>query len=113
MIILDPWLLYIRESIAAIGVFVIVFGAIRSVYTMFLMIISRDFDFSRVRLDFGNSVIVGLEFMVGADIVGSLVEPDYYNLGLLAILVIVRTILSYFLNLELQELTPAQRKSLR
>jgi uncharacterized membrane protein len=51
--------------------------------------------------------------MVGADIVGSLVQPDYYNLGLLAILVVIRTVLSYFLNLELAMLTPQQRQTIK
>lgn len=71
------------------------------------------FNANYVRLQFGNSVILGLEFMVGADIIGSLVAPDYYNLGLLAIIVLVRTILSYFLNIELEALTPRQRQSIK
>ncbi len=66
-----------------------------------------------IRLQFGDSVILGLEFMVGADIVGSLVAPDYYNLGLLAIIVLIRTVLTYFLSLELKELTPSQRKAIK
>ena len=113
MLFLDIILLYIREFIASIGVIVITIGALRSVYQLIMLIIHKKFNTNYIRLQFGNSVILGLEFMVGADIVGSMVEPDYYNLGLLAILVLIRTILSYFLNLELMALTPQQQEALK
>jgi uncharacterized membrane protein len=113
MIYFDALLPYIREFIATIGVVVITAGAVRSVYQLLLLITDQRLSSNYIRLQFGNSVILGLEFMVGADIVGSLVAPDYYNLGLLAILVLVRTILSYFLNMELVALTPQQRQALK
>jgi Predicted membrane protein len=113
MLFLDQWLLYIRECISMIGVMVIVGGAIRSLYQLVMLTIKQAFDINYIRLEFGNSVILGLEFMVGADIIGSLVAPDYYNLGLLAIIVVVRTILSYFLTMELQSLTPQQRNAIK
>lgn len=109
----DPILLYIREFILLIGVIVISAGAIRSVRQFFLLATKHKIDANYIRLQFGNSVILGLEFMVGADIIGSLVAPDYYNLGLLAIIVVIRTILSYFLSMELSGLTPQQRQALK
>ncbi len=112
MLFFDVFLLYTKEFISAIGVFVIILGAIRSVHQLIQFIINKDFSINTIRLQFGHSVILGLEFMVAADIIGSLVKPDYYNLGLLGILVMIRTILSYFLNLELEALSPQQRKGL-
>lgn len=108
----DTFLFYVRESIAAIGVAVIIIGALRSLYQLYLVCVHRKLDLNYIRLQFGNSVILGLEFMVGADIVGSLISPDYYNIGLLAIIVLIRTVLSYFLNLELQALSPQERESI-
>lgn len=113
MLFLDTLILYIKEGIASIGVLVIVLGAMRSLYQLFMLVLHGAFTSNYIRLQFGDSVILGLEFMVGADIVGSLVKPDYYNLGLLAILVLIRTILSYFLNLELMALTPSQQEALK
>lgn len=113
MIYFDQFLPYVREFIAMIGVVVITAGAVRSVYQLLQLVMYNSVSSSYIRLEFGDSVILGLEFMVGADIVGSMVSPDYYNLGLLAILVLVRTILSYFLNLELIALTPKQRHALK
>jgi uncharacterized membrane protein len=113
MLYLDMLLFYIKEYIAALGVLVITLGAMRSLYQLIMLLFYNTFTANYIRLQFGNSVILGLEFMVGADIVGSMVQPDYYNLGLLAILVIIRTVLSYFLNLELNSLTPAQQKEIK
>jgi uncharacterized membrane protein len=112
-ILQDNVLLYIRELIGMIGVIVICAGALRSIYQLFLLVLYREHDTNYIRLQFGDCVILGLEFMVGADIIGSLVAPDYYNLGMLAIIVIIRTILSYFLSQELEGLTPQQRKALK
>ena len=112
MVFLDSLLLYIKEGIACIGVLVIVLGSLRGLYHLTLFFMNKRFTSNYIRLQFGDSVILGLEFMVGADIVGSLIQPDYYNLGLLSILVIIRTILSYFLNLELSALTPQQQQAL-
>jgi uncharacterized membrane protein len=113
MMFLDTILLYIKEFIASIGVLVISLGALRSLYQLMLFVKDRSFTMNSIRLQFGNSVILGLEFMVGGDIVGSLIKPDYYNLGMLAILVVIRTILSYFLNLELACLSPEQKQALQ
>ena len=112
MLFFDAFLLYTKEFISAMGVFVIILGAIRSIYQLVMFVVYKDFSINTIRLQFGHTVILGLEFMVAADIIGSLVQPDYYNLGLLGILVLIRTILSYFLNLELEALSPQQRKEL-
>ncbi len=108
MLFSDMPLLYIREVIAMLGVTVITAGALRSLYQLYMLLCHEQFDTNYIRLQFGNTVLLGLEFMVGADIIGSLVMPDYYNLGLLAIIVVVRTVLSYFLHIELHT-APAKK----
>ena len=113
MILSDIFLIYIKDFIALIGVAVITFGAISSVYQLLMSMIYKKFSANYIRLQFGRSVTLGLEFMVAGDIIGSLVKPNYYNVGLLAIIVMIRTVLSYFLNKELEALTPEQRHSFR
>ena len=106
-------LYYIRAVIGSIGVLVICLGALRSVYQLLMLLFYQQFNANYIRLQFGDSVILGLEFMVGADIIGSLAAPDYYNLGLLAIIVAIRTVLSFFLSHELQGLSATQKKAFR
>lgn len=112
-VVFDSLLLYIKFFLECIGVLVIIYGACISFIELVKLFIKGSSDSNHIRFQFGSSVILGLEFMVGADIIGSLIEPDYYSLGLLAILVVIRTVLSYFLNLELESLTPHQREALK
>ena len=109
----DALLAYIQEFIDTIAVFIICFGAARAAYHLGLLLIYQTLDINYIRFQFGESLILGLEFMICSDVIGSLVEPNYYNLGLLALIVLIRSILGYFLSGELSELTPEQRKSLR
>lgn len=113
MLFLDTFLLYVKEFIGFVGVLVIMLGTLRSLYQLFMFTFYSTFTSNYIRLQFGDAIILGLEFMVGADIVGSLVKLDYYSLGLLGLLVLIRTVLSYFLNLELTALTPQQKRELR
>ncbi len=113
MLYLDTVLLYIREIIAAIGVLIITYGSIRAGLQLFRLVRGKDITTNYVRIQYGTAIILGLEFMVAADIVESMVQPDYYKIGLLAGLVLIRTFLSYFLSIELAELTPQEKSDLR
>ncbi len=106
-------LLNLRTYIRFIGVVVITVAAVRSVYQLFMLLFFRTLSTNYIRLQFGYSVILGMEFMVGADIIGSLADPDYYSLGLLGMLVLIRTVLSYFLSKELEALSPKQRQAFK
>lgn len=106
----DQILHVMQDVIASLGVIVICLGAVRSIYQLALLCIYQTFDSNYIRMQFGKSVILGLEFMVGADIIGSLVAPDYYNLGQLGIIVAIRTVLSFFLSRELQNLATNHKK---
>ena len=109
----DIYLLYIRELIGLIGVFIIIYGAVRSAYHLCKGIFEKDVDTNSIRLELGDTVILGLEFMVAADIIGSLESPNYYNVGLLGLIVVIRTVLSFFLGLELQALSPKKRHTIK
>lgn len=61
-----------------------------------------------IRLRLGRIIILGLEFIIAADLIGSTTTPDYYDLGILAIIVAVRTVLSFTLNREIENLTKEQ-----
>lgn len=60
-------------------------------------------DLVPVRLDLGRQLVLGLEFLVAADIVASAVDPTFEELGLLAGVVAVRTVLSFLLRREIRE----------
>jgi uncharacterized membrane protein len=110
--LLDVVLSYIKIFIELIGVVIIVAASLVAVYELLTSAYHKKLNLSYVRYQFGTSVTLGLEFLIGADIIGSLVNPNYYNMGILAIVVLIRTVLSYFITLELARLTPEQKKHL-
>lgn len=89
-----------------IGSAVIIFGAGHSIWHYFSCVIAgnKQGSLDLIRLELGRSIILGLEFFVGGDIIRTVIMPDYYEIGLLAILVLIRTVLSYFLTRELASL---------
>lgn len=63
-----------------------------------------------LRADLGRAILLGLEFLVIADIIGTVaVEPTLYNLGVLAVIVAIRTLLSFALELEVSGRWPWQK----
>lgn len=63
-----------------------------------------------LRADLGRSMLLGLEFLVIADIIGTVaIEPTLHNLGVLAAIVAIRTLLSFALELEVNGRWPWQK----
>ena len=60
----------------------------------------------------GRAILLGLELLVAADIIGTVaVRPTLETVGVLALIVLVRTFLSFTLELELTGLWPWQKRS--
>jgi len=57
-----------------------------------------------IRVQFGSSVAVALELMLGADVLATAVAPSWDELGKLATIAIIRTALNYFLERELKHI---------
>lgn len=103
-----------RHCIAFIGASIIACSAAYSFFLYIAWLIGyTKITINYIRLEFGSAIILGLEFLVGADIIQSIAKPDYYDIGLLGLLVLIRTFLSYFLNKELEQLSPQERSSLK
>lgn len=97
-------LLAADQLLLALGSLVIIYAALQAIYLFGKGLINNALDMNAIRLELGNGIILGLEFMIGADIVESMAKPTYYDIGILAALVLIRTFLSYFLGKELEAL---------
>ena len=58
----------------------------------------------QLRADFGSYLLLGLEFLIASDILKTVVDPTLDELAILGGVVVVRTVLSVFLNKEIKEL---------
>ena len=62
------------------------------------------------RADLGRGVLLGLELLVAADIVGTVaVEPGFASLGVLALVIVIRTFLSISFGVEIDGRWPWRR----
>ena len=52
---------------------------------------------------FGMWLLLGLEFELAADIIGSVVSPTWQDIGQLGAIAVVRTFLNYFLERDLEQ----------
>jgi uncharacterized membrane protein len=65
------------------------------------------------RANLGRGILLGLELLVGADIIGTITAPlTWSSVGLLAVIVGLRTFLSFSLETEIEGCWPWQRAAL-
>lgn len=92
------------------GGIVIVWGGIRTVYYFFLpntyslfkqKVVSLE---ELLRIELGQKMVFGLEFLVAGDILITLKDPDVQELYRLGLLVLIRTVLSFFVGREVKQL---------
>lgn len=108
----------IAEACAAlielVGILLIAGLAIYSlVYAAIQLLKKKDAQevFHRVRQRLGRGILLGLEFLVGADIIHTVaVDLSFETVTVLAIIVLVRTFLSFTLDVELTGRWPWQEK---
>ena len=54
-----------------------------------------------LRQHLGSSLLLGLEFLIAADVIRTVVQPSLQEVGILGGIVAIRTVISYFLQKEL------------
>jgi uncharacterized membrane protein len=71
----------------------------------------RDGLYQRARLQVGRSILLGLEVLIIADIVQTVtIDPTIESAATLGIIVLVRTFLSFSLEIELDGVVPWRRR---
>lgn len=66
--------------------------------------------YKTMRQSFGGSILLGLEILVAGDLVRTVaVYPTIENVGVLAIIVLIRTVLSFSLEIEIEGVPPWRR----
>ena len=95
-------------GIGVLGVLVIVFGVacglVRFVRAELRAARGADVEDDRKRLRhvLGYYLLLGLEFLIAADIIDTLMKPSVQDLIVLGAIVLSRTVISYSLNAELK-----------
>lgn len=103
----------ISEIIDLAGVVIIAVGAfvaiVRLLRDLFTSSVSREEAYTNVRSSLGRSLLLGLELLVAGDVIKTVaVEPTIQSVSALALLVVVRTILSISIDIEVDGRFPWQ-----
>ena len=94
----------------ALGVLVIIWGvlcaAVRLVGMEVKVLRRKEYkrDAALIRQHLGYYLLLGLEFLIAVDVLETLIRPDWKELGILAGLVALRTVMSFSLHWELREI---------
>ncbi len=101
----------VGSAVDAVGVLILIVGAVyATICFLFRKRESQDSPYRTYRKNMGKAILLGLEFLVAADIVRTVVvSPTIENLLALGLVVVVRTFLSFSLEVELEGRWPWQR----
>jgi uncharacterized membrane protein len=105
----------VAKAIELVGIAIIAAGAVVNL----ALFARRAFDreergeaMATLRSNFGRSILLGLEFLIAADIINTVaVTPTLQSVIVLGAIVIIRTFLSFSLELEIEGRWPWQRRA--
>ena len=98
------------------GVVVIVIGVIlaTATYTRDVVLRRGELAYARYRANFGRGILLGLEILIGADIIATIISPlTWESVGLLGLIVLIRTFLSFSLEAEIDGEWPWRKQERR
>lgn len=100
--------------VEAVGALIMILGGLYAGVRYARHCMTSDTDgYMELRRNLGRAILLGLEVLIIADIVRTIiVEPTLESVGVLAIIVVIRIMLSFSLEVEIEGSWPwAQRKT--
>lgn len=111
--IVQPFAEWCAVLIEVIGIAIIALGTLSALVAALVRLARRhaaDPVYEQMRQRLGRGILLGLEFLVAADIIHTVaVELTFETVGVLAIVVAIRTFLSFTLEVELDGHWPWRR----
>ena len=101
---------YISLGIGIIALAVIIWGVIRGLIEVSRAELSRRrgkeeefLSLGRARYHIGYHLLLGLEFLIAADIIRTIIKPTLEELAILGSIVVIRIVIGYFLGKEIEQ----------
>jgi uncharacterized membrane protein len=98
---------YLSFGIGVVGIAIIVWGAVLGTLSFIKLEVAQARGGNichrreMMRHHLGSYILLGLEFLVAADVVHTIIKPTLSEMAILGSIVAIRTVLSFFLNREL------------
>ena len=105
----------VGTSVDGVGVCIVVGGALFATVRLALRCMhSTGNYYSLYRQDVGRAILLGLEFLIAGDLIRTVVvAPTMQNVLVLGLIVLIRTFLSFSLQLEIEGKLPWRRDATR
>ena len=103
----------VSRGVELCGIAVLIAGGLYSLSIFAAAVMHRRGDdaYEALRRMLGRSILIGLEILVAADIIRTIaVSPSFTSVGVLGLVVVVRTFLSFSLEAELEGQWPWRRR---
>jgi uncharacterized membrane protein len=95
-------------SLSIVGALITVWGIIISLVEFLKKEFPRKEDCIKnnelIRIKLGSYLVLALEFFIASDIIKTIITPTWEGLGVLGAIVVIRTVLSYFLTKDLKKI---------
>lgn len=106
---LKLWTSYLASGVEAVAGLLIALGALQAALRALPMFVrkrkgithSQNTETEYIRLQLGRWLALALEFELGADILRTAIAPTWGEIGQLAAIATIRTLLNYFLQKEI------------
>jgi uncharacterized membrane protein len=100
----------IGRGFEAIGIAAVIIGCVIALVAYALSTPRDEIAYRRLRRGLGRAILLGLELFVAGDIIRTVtVTPTFTTVGVLAIIVAIRTFLSFTLEVEIDGRWPWQK----
>jgi len=99
--------LTISRGVEILAAIIIGIAVMKTLYSYFIPLFRKSraaITNEEIRVQFGSSVAVSLELLLGADVLATAVAPSWNDIGKLAAIAVIRTLLNYFLERELRHM---------
>ncbi|WP_338028014.1 DUF1622 domain-containing protein [Croceibacterium selenioxidans] len=105
-----PWLEPTAEIVASIlemiMLAVIVVGTLRALKSIIIHVVRREAlaaDVRQIWLHYAGWIVLALEFALASDLIGTIIDPTWDDIGQLAAIGAIRTALAWFLSKDIEE----------
>lgn len=104
-------------GIGMAAVLIIIWGVLLMLVRLVVLEVSRIkkhsiyYERESLRHQLGSYLLLGLEFLIAADIIRTVTHPTLQDMAVLASIVVIRTVVSHFLDREIATFKAADKKS--
>lgn len=108
--LLHHFVMAVFYSVSVVGIFVVLWGVSEAIWRFLSLKFAPErlpharvvAVMARIRERLGAQLLLGLDIFIGADIIKSVVIPSWENIAMLGAIVLIRIVMSYFLEREME-----------